>query len=700
MQLLQFSSFKKIKPILQTEAAECGLACLAMIGYFHGFRMDLNSLRQNFSISLKGTTLQGLINIAGQLELSSRAVRLEIDEFDQLSLPCILHWKMTHFVVLKKVSKKNITIIDPAVGERTVDIKQLDKSFTGIALELLPTKKFEQKNEEKRLKLSDLWDNIVGLKRNLLQVLLLSLLLQVFAISSPFYMQLVIDDVIVSHDQSLLSILALGFGLLMLINVVVTATRSMVIMILAAQLNIQIANNLFHHLIRLPLDWFQKRHIGDVISRFGSLDKVKQLLTTGIVEAVVDGIMVIGTLVMMFIYSPNLAWVVISTLIIYGFCRIALYRPLRQLNEENILSNAKEDSNFIETVRAAQTIKLFNKENQRQSVWQNLYADTMNTGIRLTKLNVGYRSINGILFGLENIFVIYLAASNVIEGVLSVGMLYAFMAYKGQFTSKATALIERFIEFKMLSLHLTRLGDIALTPIESETNLSINKPITGQLQLDNVDFNYSSGEPLILKKASVVIHAGESVAIVGPSGCGKSTLMKVMLGLLKPEMGQVTVDGIDISKLGHKLYRQQIAAVMQDDLLLSGTISDNICFFDPEYDLKIIEDCAKLATIHEDIMAMPMAYNSLIGDMGNTLSGGQKQRLILARALYKKPKILFLDEATSHLDTCLESHVNASIKHLKITRIIIAHRQETINSADRVFLLDNGNLREVTKVVN
>ncbi len=697
--LLQFSGFNKLQLILQTEAAECGLACLAMISYFYGYRVDLNSLRQRFSISLKGASLSSLINIADQLELSCRPLRLEVEELDQLTLPCILHWNMNHFVVLKKVTHKSIVLIDPAVGERVIDKRQVGKNFTGVALELLPTKKFEKKDDVKRLRFSDLWERLVGLKRSLTQVFILSLFLQTFTIVAPFYMQLVIDDVIVSHDQNLLLVLALGFGLLMLINVAVTALRSLVIMLMSSQMNIQIASNLFRHLIRLPLDWFEKRHIGDVISRFGSLDAIKQLLTTGLVETVVDGIMVIGTLIMMFIYSSQLAWVVIFALTVYGLFRMALYRPLRQLNEENIIANAKEDSNFIETIRAVQTIKLFNNETQRQSVWQNLYADAMNTGIRLTKLNIGYSSINGLLFGIENIIVIYLAATNVISGTMSVGMLYAFMAYKGQFTGKATSVIEKLIQFKMLSLHLTRLGDIALTPIESEDSMSTTSPVIGQLQLDMIDFQYSSGESLILERASIVIKAGESVAIVGSSGCGKSTLMKVMLGLLKPDKGQVRIDGIDISKLGNNNYRNQIAAVMQDDQLLSGSIADNICFFDPEFDLKKIEACAKLAAIHDDIMAMPMAYNSLIGDMGNTLSGGQKQRVILARALYKKPKILFLDEATSHLDCALEHHVNESIKYLKMTRIIIAHRQETINSADRVLSLEKGNLSEVTKVV-
>ena len=700
VELLQFSSFSKLKPVLQTEAAECGLACLAMVANYYGHRIDLNTLRREYPISLKGASLQSLINTADKLQFASRPLRLEMEDLVNLKLPCILHWDMNHFVVLKKVLGKNITILDPGIGERIYRIDEIAKHFTGVALELTPTKNFEKKNEEKQLKLSELWDRISGLKGSLVQIFILSLLLQVFAIAAPFYMQLTVDDVIVSHDLDLMVILAAGFLFLMLFRVTVTTLRSFVVMLMGTQMNIQISSNLFRHLIRLPLDWFEKRHIGDVVSRFGSLDQVKELLTTGVIEAIVDGIMVIGTLVMMFIYSAKLAWVVIIAVIIYSLVRLVLYTPLRRLSEENIVANAKEDSNFMETVRATQTIKIFGKETQRQTVWQNLYADAMNTEIRLGKLNIGYSAINSLLFGIENVVVVYLAATNVIEGLMSVGMLYAFMSYKQQFTGNAVSLIEKFIQFKMLSLHLSRIGDIALTPVEHDTANVVSgglgtREIEGEIVLNDLGFRYSSADPFVIEGANIKIKAGQSVAIIGPSGCGKTTLMKVMIGLLKPEVGQVLIDGVDAEKIGKQNYRSQIAAVMQDDQLLSGSIADNICFFDPEFDQKKIEACAKMAAIHPDIMAMPMAYDSLIGDMGNTLSGGQKQRIILARALYKKPKILFLDEATSHLDVSLENHVNQSIKYRKMTRIIIAHRQETIDSADRVLRMEDGKLVEI-----
>ncbi|MEX1058345.1 MAG: peptidase domain-containing ABC transporter, partial [Natronospirillum sp.] len=448
--------------------------------------------------------------------------------------------------------------------------------------------------------------------------------------------------------------------------------------------------NLFRHLIRLPVDYFQKRHMGDVVSRFGSLQAIRELLTTGLVSAVVDGIMAIITLVVMLVYSVKLGLVVVGFVVLYGLARLALYRPLRQLSEEGIAAHAKHQSSFMESVRAIQTVKLFQRENDRQNLWQNKYASAINTDIRIAKWEIGYGAINGILFGLENIVIVYLAAQAVMGSLISVGMLFAFMSYKQQFVDSMDGLIVKLIDIKMIGLHLDRLADIAFTEPERVDDQSIPGqvlvPLTGALAVQNLSYRYSEADEWVFNDLSFEIQPGASVAIVGPSGCGKTTLMKCMMGLLSVEQGQVLVDGTPINKVGH--YRQSIAAVLQDDQLLSGSIADNIACFDPQPDQTRIQTCAEMAAIHDDIQQMPMQYNTLVGDMGTSLSGGQKQRVLLARALYRQPTVLFLDEATSHLDTANESLVNEHIKRLQITRIIVAHRKETIASADTVIHLN------------
>lgn len=699
LELIRFSSRRHLPIILQTEIAECALACLAMVAGYHGYEVDLNTLRRSYPVTLRGTNLQTLMQVSEKMGFAGRPLRLELDEMDQLQTPTILHWDMNHFVVLKKVTKKQITIHDPAQGLRTFTIEEASKHFTGIALELTPTSEFTPKKEVKKVAFNTFWQKITGLKPAMVQVFILSIVLQLFSLISPLYVQIVVDEVVLRKDTHLLLVLALGFFMVMLIDVLTSALRSYVVMRFGSLLSIQMATNLFRHLIRLPLSYFEKRHIGDVLSRFGSLGQIKEFLTTGIVQVVVDGIMAITTLFMLFLYGSSLAWIVILAVLVYGLIRLAWYRPLKALTEESIVTGAKESSNFMETIRGIQSIKVFGKESQRQVLWQNRYADTMNTGIRLGKLNIAFSSINSLLFGIENIVIIYLAATMILNNQFSVGMLFAFTSYKSNFTSKAVALIEKGIEIKMLGLHLERLGDIVLEPQENQGQelTEQGERLKGEIELKDICFRYSENDPWVLNKVNLKINPGESVAIIGPSGCGKTTLMKVMMGLFTANEGKVLIDGQELRHLGLKNFRQQVAGVMQDDQLLSGSIGDNIAFFDPQPDMDKIKHCAEMAVIAPDVAMMPMNYNTLIGDMGTTLSGGQKQRVLLARALYKEPVILFLDEATSHLDVALEQAVNTAVQKLKVTRIIIAHRPETIRSADRILVLTPMGLYEQPK---
>ena len=686
---LTWWSGQRLPLVLQTEAAECGLACLAMVSGFHGYHTDLNELRQKFELSIEGCTLLDLMKFAERLELTSRPLRIELADLAALSTPCILHWDMNHFVVLKEVKGDRCVILDPAVGERNMPVAEVSKHFTGIALELLPTTDFSSKESVSKLGLSDFWSKITGFKRSLLLLLSLSLLLQLFTLIAPYYMQLVVDDVLLTSDDNLLIILAVGFSLVLLFEVTTSTVRSFVLLHFGNSLNIQMASNLFHHLIRLPLGYFEKRHIGDVLSRFGSLNQVRELLTTGLIETLIDGVMALAILVVIFIYSPQLSMVVLAAVALYALFRLAVYHKVRHITEQKILADSKEQSNFIETVRAIQTIKLFGAEVKREGGWQNLNVEATNKDMQLGVFNISFQTCNRLLFGLENILVVYLGAKLVLAGGFSTGMLFAFIAYKSQFMERMARLIEKAIQFRMLNLHFERLGDVALTKKE-QVYPEQDQPhqLAGQLEIRGVSFAYSDVTEPVLSQVSLSIKAGESVALVGPSGCGKTTLMKLMLGLLQPKQGTILIDGIPLAQLGLAQYRSQIAAVMQDDQLLSGSIRDNIAFFDDSFDMERIVACARMASIAEDIAKMPMGFNSLIGDMGSALSGGQKQRILLARALYRQPRILFMDEATSHLDTKTESFVSQAMQQLSITRVIIAHRPETIASVDRVIELN------------
>lgn len=684
---------RNIPTILQTEATECGLACIAMIAHYHGYESDLITLRRRFSISQKGSNLNQLIKISNQLNLMTRPLKLELEDLNQLKTPCILHWDFNHFVVLNNTNGHSVTILDPAFGKRILSLEEVSEHFTGIALELWPNTDFEKKQEKNQIELKSLIGHIRGLWKSLGQILILALALETFSLISPFFMQWVIDHVIVSADLDLLTVLAIGFGILMLLQQFISLLRAWLMMYMSTHLNVQWRANIFNHLINLPVSYFEKRSLGDIFSRFGSIDNIQRTLTSTFLEAILDGVMTIFTLALMFIYSSKLAWIAIITMCIYAFIRWVWYTPLKHATEAEIIHTAKQSNHFMETIRGAKTIKLFQRQDLRRSSWLNLLVNQVNADLTTQKLGLGFRLANGIVFGVENILIMWLGSTLVLEGNFSVGVLMAFMAYKNQFDGRVSGLIDKFIEVKMLQIDVERLSDIVLTEQEQlYGNIQISDigQVENALEVSNLQFRYSENDPYILKGVSFKIPVNQSVAIIGPTGCGKTTLLYVLLGIFHQTEGEIKVMGRDLDQLGLNSIRDQISTVLQDDILFAGSIAENICFFDITPQQEWMQQCAEIAAIHQDILKMPMSYQTLVGDIGNMLSGGQKQRILLARALYKKPKILFMDEATSHLDIQKEHEVNEKLKQLNITKIIIAHRPETIKSAERVIALQDG----------
>lgn len=702
LEKLNFSWRNKLPVIQQTQAAECGLTCVGMIANYYGHRIDMITLRRRFSTSLKGATLGEVMLVSQQLGMSTRALRLEIEELHKLRLPCILHWDMNHFVVLKSVSKKKIVIHDPARGRREVPLDEVSTSFTGVALELMPAAAFEKKEEKESLSMLKLIGNVTGIRSAFVQVMILSIALEVFGILAPFYTQWVMDQVLPSADYDLLTLLGSAFIVVMVLQNIITAIRSWVTTWFSSMLSVQWSANVCSHLLGLPMSWFEERHVGDIVSRFGSINTIQNTLTSRFISSLLDGVMAIVTLFMLFAYNVKLAFVVLGLFGLYVIIRWVSFRPFRQANEDQLIANARAQSQLLESIRGVQAVKLNNKQEMRVSTYANELVEATNKGIHIQRLTIGFNTLQGIISGVGRIVLIWLAALQVLEGNFTGGMLVAFSSFADQFLSRATGLINAIIEFWMLRLHGERLADIVLTDKEGDMDNAVALPGEQKafaVEVHNLSFRYAPTEPWVFENCTLTIHSGESVAIIGPSGQGKSTLVKLLLGLLKPQRGAIEVNGQDIRKLGMTWYRDKIGSVMQDDILFAGSIADNISFFDANYSQEQVERAAMLAQIHDDIMQMPMAYNSLVGDMGSSLSGGQMQRVLLARALYRRPEILILDEATSHLDVNRESAINTAIRDMNITRIIIAHRPETIRSADRIILLNKDGVQEVSHEV-
>lgn len=693
---LNFARRRRLPIIQGAEAAECGLACMAMIARYHGHDVDLNGLRQRFSLSMSGATLRSLMGLAEPLGLAARALRVELSALGKVRLPAVLHWDLNHFVVLKSVKGDKAVVHDPAMGARTYTLDELSKHFTGVVLELTPADSFQRVTARAPIKLTSLWSRMTGFWSAFFQILGLSLALQVATFALPFQMQLVVDEAIFRADRDLLTVLALGFGALVIVQASIEALRGWALQVFGHLLTFQMVGNIVRHLMRLPADYFEKRHVGDILSRIGSAGAIQDVLTRGVVAALIDGVMALVAVIILFLYSPTLAGVVIGAVALNLAIAFAVFPALKARMEEQIIEQAREQSHIMETVRAATTIKIMGRESERESSWRNLYANVTNAAVSVGKYTLSLAFTQSLVTGLQTVLVIYLGARAIIAGDgFSIGMLLAFLSFRQTFTDRATALINQAMQFRFLGLHLDRLADIVSAEAEAAPTMTPPLRVLGGIEISEVSYRYGAADPLVLTGVDLSIAPGEFLAITGASGGGKTTLMKLLLGLRPPSGGTITLDGQPATPELWRAWREQVGVVAQDDRLLSGTIADNIAFFDPDLDMARVHEAAVAARIHDDIGRMPMQYLSLVGDMGSTLSGGQKQRVLLARALYRRPRVLILDEGTANLDVDTEELIGDLISALPITRIVVAHRPALLQRADRVVALQGGALLDI-----
>ncbi len=680
--------------MLQAEAAECGLACLAMVAAHHGHRVNIGGLRRQFPVSMKGATLAQLIQIASRLDLAPRPLRLELDELHKLTTPAILHWDLNHFVVLERVDARSITILDPATGRREVPMALVNRHFTGVALELTPTANFKPIDARVTVHLSDLWGRLINFRSAFTQLLLLSLLLQMTALALPFFMQLTIDEAIGQSDGNLVILLLAGFGLVYAVNILIKALRSWVVLTLGQMISFQLGGNIIRHMLHLPTRYFESRHVGDLMSRLQSVGPIQSILTQGIVNALIDALLAITTLVVMALISMPLMIVTVATTVLYILFRAAIYPAIRRRTEEELIADAHEDTYTMETMRSMRAIKLHVNEAVREAGWRNRYADVITASYRTETYRIWSRLAEGFITNGQFLALVGIAALAVIANEMTIGVMLAFLAYRASFMDSATSLIDHAERWRLLSVHLERLSDIVSERREDVIHSMPREQLltAPEIIVEDIAFGYDSDQKPVFTDLSFAIPAGSFVAIVGESGAGKSTLMRMLLGLMKPQSGRLLIDGQPLGPTNTTAWRARISAVMQDDHLLSGTLADNICFFAEHANMQHVEHAARMARIHDTIMAMPMGYQSLIGDMGNALSAGQRQRVLLARALYRDPDAIFLDEGTANLDEENEAAIGDMLAKLPITRVAITHRPALVDRADFVLRMVDGRM--------
>ena len=685
--LLKLSFRKKLPVVFQTERTECGHACVIMIAAWFGYHIDLTSMRKQCPTSPRGVSLWDIIGICEKLHLNARALRLEPETLHSLQCPAILHWDMNHFVVLKTVKKKHVIVHDPATGEKKYSYAELGRHFTGIALEVFPGNDFKKLDNKRELTLKGIIGSMSGWKKQLSIIFGMSFAIELGAIGTAVFTQLVLDKALPSENVSLLYLLGFAFFVIAITKVATEALRNWTVLYVMTTLNMQISSNLMKHLINLPLAFFEQRSAGDILSRFYAADEIQEKITTDFVQVLVDGVMAVVTLVVMLVYSIPLTAIALGFVAMALLARLLTHAPLKKHAQEQVAFEAREQSHILESLRAILPLTVFRKQPLRMAQWQTAHADSLNASIAYNKVRILFTAANQILFLAGHIALLLSGAFLVIDQQLSMGMMIAYLSFATHFHGKVQNLLEKLIDYKMLAVQLSRLSDIVFHKRSTEVAPSgrlVDQEIRGHLSFKNIAFRHDHNGRFLFRQLSMDFQPGQSTVITAPSGFGKTSLIKVLMQLLPAEEGEVFLDGRPVASYGTQAFCSVCAAVMQDDQLLSGSLLDNICFFDEYPDRGKAEESAKLACIHDDIQAMTMGYQTLVGEMGSHLSGGQRQRVLIARALYKRPKILFMDEGTSHLDEITERQINSNIKGLGITCIMVSHRQTVIAAADRV----------------
>ena len=690
----------KTDTILQSESSECGLACIAILLNYYGHGTSLQLLREQYELSNRGMSLRNLIEVANQLNFETSAVKIQLDELKQIREPIIIHWQFDHFIILERVKGSTYYVNDPATGRKRLSINEFSNHFTGVALLLTPNNNFTQNKAPKDFNPLSAIENKTRFFHRLFRVFIYSLIFQVAIIASPIYLQIVIDKVINNYQIDTLIIITFAFVIILLLEVIFNYLRGILVTYLGGIFAYDVALKTFKHLLHLPLPYFVKRHVGDLVSRFTAIQRFRALFTSGVVESIISGITAALSLGLMLYYSLTLTLIAIIAVFIYTLVKISFISKTKQINDQIFHAESQEQTNFYETIKAIEQVKLTNRQDARASLWSTHIGHTLKADIDMSKLNLQLAVINRLIFGLDLLIIVYLCIPLIINNQFTLGMLFAFIFFRRNFVTNYSSLIDNLTTLNVvINVHFKKLSDIIQSktePTQSTTNSQTSRlPQEWSIKINNISYRYSDFEPPVIKNLSLTIPAGTSIAITGKSGEGKTTLLKLILGLFQPSEGQILVGNQDIWTTGIESYRSAIAAIMQEDELLTGTILENIAFFAPNIDIEWAKQCAKAAHIDQDIEQMPMAYNTHIGNMGGALSGGQKQRIYIARALYLKPQILFMDEATSHLDHETEIKINKTIKQMKVTRIIIAHRKETINAAERIYLMKNGRLEEI-----
>jgi ATP-binding cassette, subfamily B, bacterial len=693
------SSLRRCVPVMtQMSAAECGAACLAMVLSYFGRSTSVAECREFLGIGRDGVSAHQIAEGARRHGLRVKAFKVEPAGLASLEMPAIAHWSFNHFVIVERWSPKTVHIVDPAVGRRTLSAAEFDTNFTGVVLTLAPTIQFESQNKTSE---TSSWNYVRlmllvrGVRGILLQVLAASLLLQCFGLALPFLTQIVVDRILPFHMAGLMNVIGAGLIVLVLAYMVTAYLRATLLLYLQARLDSRIILSFFEHLLSLPLRFFQQRPSGDLLMRANSNGAIREILTNRTVSVLLDGGFVIGYLGILFFFSPGFGAAVLALGGLQVVLMLVTNRHLKALTSSEFAASAEAQSYMVETLMGVATLKASGAEDHAFEHWSNLYYKQLNVSLRRGHLNALLDTAMTTLRILSPILLLWLGVVQTLNGKMSLGSMLALNALAISFLTPVASLVTAGQQLQLVRAHLERIVDVAHA--QPEQNREMAKPcsrLTGKIQLENVSFRYDPNSPWVLRDISLTIAPGQKVALVGATGSGKSTLAKLLLSLYTPEQGEIFFDDLPLQMLDYRMLRNQFGVVLQESSLFRGSIRQNIAMNDPGLPLEQIQQAARLAQVHDEIMDMPMGYETLLAEVGTGVSGGQRQRICVARAIAHRPSVILLDEATSHLDVRTERLVSQNLESLTCTRLMIAHRLSTVIDADLIVVLEKGRMVE------
>jgi ATP-binding cassette subfamily B protein len=692
---LAFTRRRTIPHVQQTTASDCGASCLTMVLGYHGKHLRLDDVRKVTGFGRDGADALALINAGRVFGLRGRGVKIdEIDDLRFLDRGSILHWQFNHFVVFDRLRAGGAELVDPAVGRRWVSREELERSFTGVALAFETGEDFlpeegRPRNVGRYLRL--FLDQAGALRR----ILVTSGLVQLFALAVPLLIGLLVDRVIPRGDLHLLTVLGIGMAVLVAFQFLSSLLRSYLLLYLRTRLDTRMTLDFLDHMVDLPYAFFQQRSAGDLIMRMSSNATVREILTSGALSAILDGTLVTLYLVLLFAAS----WKMGVLVLILGLARVGLFlltrHRQRELMSRSLQAEARSQSYQVNLLAGIETLKAAGAEHRSVDQWSHLFVDVLNVSLDRGRLTAAVDAALAALATGSPLIILVFGALQVLEGNLTLGTMLAMNALAAGFLTPLSQLVQTAFQLQLLGSYLDRIDDVLETPREQDrSKVSPAGRLKGSIRLDGVSFRYGPLAPYAVRDVSIEIPAGRFVALVGPSGAGKSTLASLLVGLYPPSEGRILFDGHDLTELDLRTVRSQVGIVPQHPYLFGTSIRANIALSDPSLPLARVVEAAQRAHIHDDILAMPMGYETVLADGGASLSGGQRQRMALARALVHRPAILLLDEATSALDTVTEARIQAELAALRSTRIVIAHRLSTVRDADLILVMDEGRVVE------